>query len=130
MGIRPSVGMLAVPLYKRISLLSLLLFLRGFHFSFSSIPVKLPVLKLIASNKPTSPVLNFFDFLLTDSALEIPNTAAIFQNGAKKLSIYCLFNILRSFIKISSQETKSSICLSTKVADLCIQSHVMCNCYS
>ena len=40
-GIRSSVGMLAAayrPLYKRISLLSLLLFLRDSNFSFSSIP--------------------------------------------------------------------------------------------
>ena len=44
-----SVGMLAAPfktLYKRISLLSLLLFLRDSHFSFSSILVILPLSKL------------------------------------------------------------------------------------
>ena len=47
-GIRSSVGMLAAPfrpLYKRISLLSLLLFMRDSHFSFSRIPVLLPVSK-------------------------------------------------------------------------------------
>ena len=45
-GIRLSVGMLATlftPLYKRISRLSLLFFLRDSHFSFSSMPVILPV---------------------------------------------------------------------------------------
>ena len=32
--------------------------------------------------------------------------------------------------KGSYQETKSSICLSTHVADMCIPSYVMCDCYS
>ena len=43
--IRSSVEMLAAPFrpsYKRISLLSLLLFLRDSHFSFSSIPIIIP----------------------------------------------------------------------------------------
>ena len=47
-GIKSSVGMLAAPfrpLYKRVSLLSPLLFLRDFYFRFSSIPVILPVSK-------------------------------------------------------------------------------------
>ena len=60
----------------------------------------------------------------------IPNTAAIFQNGANTSLMCCFFNILRTLIKISSQETKSSICLSTHVADMCIPSQVMCDCYS
>ena len=67
----------------------------------------------IASNKPSSPILNFYDFLLKNHTLGIPNTAAIFQNGVNKSSICCLFCTLRTLIKILSRETKSSICLST-----------------
>ena len=133
-GIRSSVWMLATPfrpLYNRISLLYLLLFLRDSHFSFfSSIPVTHSFKAVIASNKPSSHILNFFDFLLKNHALGIPNTATIFQNGANKSPICCRFYIPRTLIKISSQETKSSICLSTHVADMCIPSQVTCDCYS
>ena len=128
-GIRSSVGMLAAPfrpLYKRISLLSLLRFLRDSHFSFFFFQYSshTPSFKVvIASNKHSSPILNFFDFLLKNHALGIPSTAPIFQNGANKSPIYCFFYILWTLMKISSQKTKSSICLSTHVADMCIPSN-------
>ena len=105
MGIRSSVGILAAPyspLYKRISLLSLLLYLRDTHFFF-----RFPIIIVIASYKPSDPILNFFDFLLKNRALGIPNATAIFQTGANKSPICCLFYILRTLIKISSQETRS-----------------------
>ena len=80
--------------------------------------------------EPSSPILNYFYFYLKNHALGIPNTAAIFQNGANKSPICCLFYILRIFTKISSEETESPMCLSTHVANMCNPSQDMCDCYS
>ena len=124
-GIRSSVGMLAAPLdlctKESVYCLS--------SYSWETpilvfCPVYTPSFKtVIATNKHSSPILK-------NHALGIPNTAAIFQNGANKSPVCCLLYILRTLIKISSQETKSSICLSTHVADMCIPSQVMYDCYS
>ena len=63
----------------------------------------------VATYKSNSPILNFFDFLLKNHALGIPNTTAIFQNGVNMSFICRLFYILRTLLKVSSQETKSSM---------------------
>ena len=71
-GIRSSVGKLASPfrpLYKRISLLSLLLFFQVFpvfqDFSLHTLSFK----AVFASYKPRCPILNFFDFMLYNKKL-------------------------------------------------------------
>ena len=57
-------------------------FLRDSHCSFFQYSSHASISKaVIASCKPSSPILNFFDFLLKNHALGIPNTAANFQNG-------------------------------------------------
>ena len=74
--IRSSVEMLTAPfrpLHKRINLLSLLLFLREPHFSFSGIPSHTLSFKAaIASYKPSSLILNFFRFLVEEPGLGDP----------------------------------------------------------
>ena len=72
------------------------------------------------SYKPSSPILNFFRILVEEPHLG--DTAVIFQNRENKSPLCCLFNILRTLIKIMSQETKNSICLSTHVANMCSSS--------
>ena len=123
------------PLYKTISQLSLLLFLRDSHLSFFQNSSHTPCFKaVIASYKPSSPILNFFSFLVEEPGLVDPkHSCHIPKCGnllANKSFICCLLYILRTLIKISSQETKSSICLSTDVANMDIPSQVMCDCYS
>ena len=134
MGIKSFVGMLAAlfrPLYKRISLLSLLLFLRDSHFFFVQYFSHSSSFKaVIASYKASSPIQSLSDLSLKNDALGIPNTAAIFQNGVNTSPTCCLLYILKTLIKITSQETKCFICLSTHVADMCLPSQVMCDCYS
>ena len=84
----------------------------------------------IASNKPSSPILNFFNFLLKNHALGISTTAAIFQNGVNMSPICCLLNILRTLIKISKFHVrKPSLFAFVHVADMCIPAQVMCDCY-
>ena len=121
------------PFYKKTknSLLFLLLFLRDSHFIFFQYSNHSTGFKaVIASYKPNSPIRSLFDFLLKNHALGIPNTAGIFQNGTNKSPICCLSYILGTLIKISSQETMSSICMSTHDADMCIAYQIMCDCYS
>ena len=126
------------PLYKSISLRLLLLlhFLRESHLSFFFFFFffcflffqyfsHTPSFKAIIASysyKPSSSSLNFFNFFLKKYTLGIPNTSTIFQTRANKSFISCLFYMLRTLIKISSQETKCSICVSTHVANICIQS--------
>ena len=100
-GKRSSVGMLAAPfrpLYKRTRLRSLLLFLRDSHFSFSSVRHTPSFKAVIASNKSSSTILNFFDFLLKNHAFGIPITAAIFQKWGKQVSYMLPEDIDKDFV--------------------------------
>ena len=120
-GIRSSVGILALPfrpLYNNISLLYLLRFLRDSHFKCSRMPVMLLVSVIVSCYKPSHSILNLFELILKTFTRGVPNRTTIFQDWAHQSFICCLFYLLWTRVKISSQETKGPISLSANIADV------------
>ena len=120
-GIRSSVGILALPfrpLYNNMNLLYLLRFLRDSHFKCSRMPVMLPVSVIVSCYKPSLSILNLFELILKTFTRGVPNRTTIFQDWAHQSFICCLFYLLWTRVKISSQETKGPISLSANIADV------------
>ena len=56
-----------------------------------------------------------------------PNRTTIFKDWAHQSFICCLFYLLWTRVKISSQEVKGPISLSANTADMCIQLQIICD---
>ena len=87
-----------------------------------------PSFKVIVScYKPSRSIFNFFELILKAYTRGVPNRTTIFQDGAHQSFIYCLFYLLWTRVKISSQEAKGPIGLSANIADMCIPSQIICD---
>ena len=87
-----------------------------------------PSFKVIVScYKPSRSILNFFELILKAYTRGVPNRTTIFQDWAHQSFICCLFYLLWTRVKISSQEAKGSISLSANIADMCIPSQIICD---
>ena len=120
-GIRSSVGILALPFrpwYNNMSLLYLLRFLRDSLFKCPRMPAMLPVSVIVSCYKPSRSILNLFELILKTFTRGVPNRTTIFQDWAHQSFICCLFYLLWTRVKISSQETKGPISLSANIADV------------
>ena len=67
--------------------------------------------------KPSCSILNFFELILKAYTWGVPNRTTVFQDWVHQSFICCLFYLLWTSIKISSQEAKSPISLSANIAD-------------
>ena len=76
--------------------------------------------------KPSGSILNFFELILKAYTRGIPNRITMFQDWAHQSFICCLFYLLWTSVKISSQEAKSPISLRTNIAVMCILSQIIC----
>ena len=87
-----------------------------------------PSFKVIVScYKPSRSILNFFELILKAYTRGVPNRTTILQDWAHQSFICCLFYLLWTSVKISSQEAKGPISLSANIADMCIPSQIICN---
>ena len=87
-----------------------------------------PSFKVIVScYKPSRSILNFFELILKAYAWGVPNRTTIFQDWAHQSFICCLFYLLWTRVKISSQEAKGPISLSANIAGMCIPSQIICD---
>ena len=87
-----------------------------------------PSFKVIVScYKPSRSILNFFELILKAYTRGVLNRTTIFQDWAHQSFICCLFYLLWTRVKISSQEAKGSISLSANIADMCIPSQLICD---
>ena len=87
-----------------------------------------PSFKVIVScYKPSRSILNFFELNLKAYTRGVPNRTSVFQDWAHQSFICCLFYLLWTRIKISSQEAKGPISLSANIADMCIPLQIICD---
>ena len=134
LGIRSSVGILALPLrplYSSISLLSFLLFLRDSHFNCP----RMQSYFQFHNCKFLSWIwlLAFARFLILPEDLHrgggggeggrVPNRIVILQDWAHQSFISCFFYFL-------GQEYKFRLRNPVNIAYMCISFQVICNCYS
>ena len=89
------------------------------------IAAKLNSFTVVSGYKPSHSILNFFELILKAYSQRIPNRTAIFQDWADQSFVCCLFYLLWTSVKISSQEAKGPISLSTNIADMCIPSIIV-----
>ena len=83
-----------------------------------------PSFKVIVScYKSSGSLLNFFELILKAYTRGVPNRTTIFQDWAHQSFICCLFYLLWTSVKISSQEAKGPISLSA----MCIPSQIICD---
>ena len=80
-----------------------------------------PSFKVIVScYKRSRSILNYFQLILKAYTRGVPNRTTIFQDWVHQSFIFCLFYLLWTSVKISSQEAKGPISLSANIADMCI----------
>ena len=78
-----------------------------------------PSFKVIVScYKPSRSILNFFELILKAYTRGIPNRTTIFQDWAQQSFICCLFYLLWTRVKISSQEAKGPISVSANIVSV------------
>ena len=83
---------------------------------------------IVSCYKPSRLILNFFKLILKAYTRGVPNRTAIFQDWWVLQSfICCLFYLLWTSVKISSQEAKGLINLSANIADMCILLQIICD---
>ena len=83
-----------------------------------------PSFKVIVScYKSSGSLLNFFELILKACTQGVTNRTTIFQDWAHQSFICCLFYLLWTSVKISSQEAKGPISLSA----MCIRSQIICD---
>ena len=79
-----------------------------------------PRFKVIVScQKPSHSILNLFELILKAYIRSDPNRTSVFQDWAHQSFICCLFYLLWTSVKISSQEAKGLISLSANI-DACV----------
>ena len=85
-----------------------------------------PSFKVIVSwrYKPSLLILNFFKLILKTYTGVVSNRITIFQDWAHESFICCLFYLLWTRVKISSQEAKGPISLSANMY-MCISSQII-----
>ena len=72
-----------------------------------------PSFKVIVScYKPSRSILNFFELILKAYTRGVPNRTTVFRDWAHQSFICCLFYLLWTSVKISSQEAKGPISLN------------------
>ena len=87
-----------------------------------------PSFKVIVScYKPSRSILNFFELILKAYTQGVPNRTIIFQDWEHQSFLCCLFYLLWTRVKISSQEAKGPISLSANIADMWIPSQIICD---
>ena len=82
---------------------------------------------IVSCYKPSRSILNFFELILKAYTRGVTNKTTIFQDWARQSFICCLFYLLWTGVKISSQEAKGPFSLSANIADMCISSQIICD---
>ena len=87
-----------------------------------------PSFKVIVScYKPNRSIFNFFELIPKAYTRGVSNRTAMFQDWEHQSVICCLFYLLWTSVKISSQEAKCPISLSANIADMCIPAQIICD---
>ena len=84
-----------------------------------------PSFKVIVScYKPSRSILNFFELILKAYTIGVPNRTTTFQEWAHQSFICCLFYLLWTSVKISSQEARLAL---VQILLTCIPSQIICD---
>ena len=78
-------------------------------------PVILPVKVIVSCYKPSRSILNVFELILKAYTRGVSNRTTIFQDWAHQSYICCLFYLLWTGVKISSEDVKGPISLPSQI---------------